>query len=82
MEIHVALEDVARELSADSEQLLDLLALLAGEDTDGYLVDRLAAAHSGSLSHCAILPWLCRLVVALGQVETADAAVDAAGLVS
>ena len=84
MEVQVAFEDVASALAADAETLIEILAELASadEDCDGDLVTALAEAHSGSMAHCAILPWLSRLIVALGKVETADAAADAVGLVS
>ena len=82
MEFFVPHDDVARELAGGPVEFMEILAELAGEESSNSLIDDLAAAHNGTPSHCAILPWLSRLIVALGQVESADAAIDAAGFVS
>ena len=82
MDFFVPHEDVARELAGRPVEFMEILAELAEDELSKSLIEDLAAAHNGTPSHCAILTWLSRLIVALGQVESADAAIDAAGFVS
>ena len=75
MQIDVSADQIVRGLrdSYDDEKVLDLLAELAEHFHRDPAVVEIAAAHSGSLFHRSVAPFLEKLAENLRQVEAEQA---------
>ena len=84
LQIYIPGEDIAAEFGREPAELFEVLALMADEAEGAWedIAAHMAEAHSGSLAHEKVLPFLRCLADRLEALEGQYSAVGAAGTVS